>query len=77
VSVHFKGMPYLTLATGGSIMSRTFKLPTSDLTPEPGYRIKPCVANLSIADLPEFIDAINRLIWEASTGAEQPGKRPD
>jgi hypothetical protein len=69
-SMRFKGMPYLTLPTGGGVVSRTFKLPTSDLTPEPSSGIRPCVSELTMYDLPEFIDAINRLLWEASTSTD-------
>jgi hypothetical protein len=67
--MHFKGIPYLQLPAAGQI---TLRLPIDDFTPAPSARMKPCVANLNTVDLPGFVNAINRLIWEASAEIKQP-----
>jgi len=71
-SMGFKGMSYLRMRTYAGLFN-TLKLPTSDFTPKPGFNVMPCVERLATYDLPRFLEAVNRLIWQASIEADQAG----
>jgi hypothetical protein len=69
VSISFRNMPYLQMPSDGGPL-HALKLPTSDFAPKPGLYATPCVENLDTYDLPRFMEAVNRLIWQASTEAK-------
>ncbi len=70
VSMRFEGMSYLRIPTDkGS--TDTLNLPASDFEPKPGMYVMNCVENLTSADLPRFVEAVNKLIWNASAGGKQ------
>jgi len=69
VSMRFEGMSYLRMpANDGRFNS--LNLPVSDFKSRPGFYVMPCVEELTSDDLPRFIEAVNRLIWNASGGKQ-------
>jgi hypothetical protein len=71
VLIRFNGMPYLRISNNSVYPISSLNLRAIDFGTKPGFYAMPCVERLNTADPPRFIDAINRLIWNASRGGKQ------
>jgi hypothetical protein len=70
VSIRFKGMPYVRISNN-AVYPISLNLGAINFGTKPGVYAMSCVERLNTADPPRFIDAINRLIWNASGGGKQ------
>ena len=70
VSIRFKGMPYHRISNN-AVYPISLNLGSINFGAKPGFYAMPCVERLNTDDPPRFIDAINRLIWNASGDGKQ------